>query len=69
LLARNAVRCVRRTRGRSAAMRMWPIVVLWNLRLLATSCILLEDRDVLAARWAGLGAAAGAWRDLRAAPS
>jgi GT2 family glycosyltransferase len=69
LLARNAVRCVRRTRGRSAAMRMWLVVVLWNLRLLATSWILRQGGDVLAARRAGLWAAAGAWRELRAAPS
>jgi GT2 family glycosyltransferase len=32
LLARNAVRCVRRTRGRGAALRAWPVVVAWQAK-------------------------------------
>src|SRR5207248_1025720 len=30
LLARNAVRCVRRTQGRAAALAAYAIVILWN---------------------------------------
>lgn len=61
LLSRNAVRCVRRTQGRVRAAAAWPVVVLWNLRLLAVA---LVRRRHVAARWAGLRAAAGAWREI-----
>lgn len=33
LLSRNAVRCVRATRGRAAAAAAWPVVVAWSVRL------------------------------------
>ena len=36
LLARNAVRCVRRTQGRWSALFAWPIVIAWNARLVVT---------------------------------
>jgi GT2 family glycosyltransferase len=53
-LARNAVRCVRRTQGRWAALVAWPIVVAWNLRLVLTS---VRHPGFASARLAGLGAA------------
>jgi GT2 family glycosyltransferase len=66
LLARNAVRCVYRTQGRFAAMRAWPVVVLWQLRLLAVdgARFWFGRGDRVAARWAGVGAAFGAWREF-----
>lgn len=46
LLARNAVLCVRRTQGRAAAVAAWPVVVLWQLRLVvADGARLLRTRD------------------------
>jgi len=63
LLARNAVRCVRRTQGRAAAAAAWPVVVLWNGRLLLTAVVraLLRpsshSRHDIGVRLAGLGAA------------
>ena len=39
LLARNAVRCVRRTQGRSAALGALLVVVAWNLRLVAADLV------------------------------
>ena len=70
LLARNAVRCVRRTQGRSAATLALMIVVTWNLRLVVTDvarCVAagLTRRDRVRARLAGLTAAIGSWRELR----
>ena len=66
LLARNAVRCVLRTQGRGAALRAWPVVVLWQCRLLALD--LLRTRHhrprPVAARVAGVGAALMAWREV-----
>lgn len=69
LLARNAVRCVRRTQGRDAALRAAGVVVLWNVRLLVVaaarsiaSCR-TQRRRLLTARLAGLGAALLAWRE------
>ena len=66
LLARNAVRCVYRTQGRSAAVRAWPVVVLWQLRLLVVDTLrTLSGRGTRAgARLAGVGAALGAWREF-----
>jgi GT2 family glycosyltransferase len=71
LLARNAVRCVYRTQGRAAAVRAWPAVILWQLRLLVVDAIrALFGRDNrVAARAAGVGAAVGAWREIAPAPS
>ena len=37
LLARNAVRCVRRTQGRGSATVAYLVVILWQLRLTATA--------------------------------
>lgn len=69
LLARNAVRCVRRTQGRSAAALAWPVVILWNFRLVAVDGVRrLAGSHVAAerlpARTAGLRAALLAWREL-----
>lgn len=69
LLARNAVRCVRRTQGRPAAMGAWVSVVLWNLRLVAVALARGVTRhdgrpSHLRARLAGLGAAVTAIREL-----
>jgi GT2 family glycosyltransferase len=63
LLARNAVRCVSRTRGRKAALRAWPVVVLWQLQLLLKSLVALEGLGVRA-HTAGVWAALGSWREL-----
>lgn len=68
LLARNAVRCVRRTRGRRAAAAAYPVVVAWWTRLLLVdgALALLGRRPwaAVTARGAGLGAAIGAWREV-----
>jgi GT2 family glycosyltransferase len=69
LLARNAVRCVRRTQGPSAAAVAWAAVVGWNIRLVAVAAA----RGVaggrpwgeLGARLAGLAAAARAIGEVR----
>lgn len=63
LLARNAIRCVSRTRGRSAAFRAWPIVLSWQLKLLLRS--LVERRGSSArAHASGVWAAVGSWREI-----
>ncbi len=68
LLARNAVRCVDRTQGRAAAARAWPVVVLWQLRLLAVdtarTMVGRGSMQRVGARAAGVSAAAGAWREF-----
>ena len=68
LLARNAVRCVRRTNGRAAAAVAWPAVVLGAARLLATDLVRAAagrvGGDRLRARWAGLVAALSAVGEL-----
>lgn len=55
LMARNAVRCIRRTQGRWAAARAYPIVVAWNARLVVTAAA--RRPAWLRARLAGLAAA------------
>lgn len=73
LLVRNAVRAVRRTRGRLAAAAAVPVVIGWQTRGVLTAgaaCIRRRDLDVVRARYAGLVAALGSvnevWRsDLR----
>jgi GT2 family glycosyltransferase len=65
LLARNAVRCVRRTQGRAHAALSWPIVVLWNVRLLLVDLVRSRGSARVEARLAGLAAAVGAWREVR----
>jgi N-acetylglucosaminyl-diphospho-decaprenol L-rhamnosyltransferase len=68
LLARNAVRCVRRTRGRGAAAAAYPAVIAWWTRLLLVDAALAllgrRSWSSVAARRAGLGAAIGAWREV-----
>jgi GT2 family glycosyltransferase len=65
LLARNAVRCVYRTQGRAAALRAWPVVVLWQLRLLVVDVVraVLGRENRVPARVAGVTAAARAWHE------
>ena len=71
LLARNAVRCVRRTQGRSAAVSALLVVVLWNVRLLAVDATRAAAaptearRTRLRARWGGLRAALTSWGEVR----
>jgi hypothetical protein len=62
LLARNAVRCVRRTQGRPAALAAWPIVVLWQMRLLLVDLLRAPGR--LPARLAGVAAAVAGLREV-----
>ena len=68
LLARNAVRCIRRTRGRRAAAAAYPVVIAWWVRLvLGDGALALLGRrpwTAVTARGAGLGAAVGAWREV-----
>jgi GT2 family glycosyltransferase len=64
LLARNAVRCVRRTQGVRAALVAYAIVVLWNLRLVVGDVVRAKPRGRLAARFAGLQAALGSWIEV-----
>lgn len=69
LLARNSVRCIRRTRGRLGAALAWPVVVMWQGRLVTHSLISrLFGRGgaarLLSARAAGLRAAVRAWREI-----
>jgi len=63
LMARNAVRCVRRTQGRGRAALAWPVVVAWQLRLVATALVRVRPQ-LIGARLAGLWAGVGAWREL-----
>jgi GT2 family glycosyltransferase len=71
LLARNAVRCVRRTQGRRSAALAFVAVALWNVRLVVVAeCRLVtrrspQQRRMLVARRAGLRAAIRSWREVR----
>jgi GT2 family glycosyltransferase len=71
LLARNAVRCVRRTQGRTAAVGALLVVLLWNLRLVTTDLLRLAvaptptRRERVRARWSGLQAALASYGELR----
>jgi len=71
LLARNAVRCVRRTQGPRKALAAWFVVVAWNLRLVGLDAVRAVARPAparrtrLDARWAGLMTAIGSWREIR----
>jgi GT2 family glycosyltransferase len=71
LLARNAVRCVRRTQGRAAAATALLVVVLWNVRLFvldgarAAMAPTPVGRERLRARLSGLRAAVGGWDEVR----
>lgn len=70
LMARNAVRCVRRTQGRGQAALALPVVVAWNLRLVAVAAVRVlrtprpRQRAALRARLAGLGSAVGAMSEV-----
>jgi GT2 family glycosyltransferase len=64
LMARNAVRCVRRVRGRGAALRAWPHVVGWQTRLLLSGFMSGADRNTVRSHAAGVGAAVRAWREI-----
>ncbi len=69
LLATNAVRCIRRTQGRTRAALAWPVVVLWNVRLVTLDTMRslsrwAQGRDRVVARVAGLRAALAAWREI-----
>ena len=71
LLARNAVRCVRKTQGTRAAFAAWGVVMAWNLRLVAVDFLRACVRPTpsrwrrVDARWAGFATACGSWRELR----
>lgn len=71
LMAVNAVRCVRDTSGTAAGLAAWPIVVLWNLRLVLAAVgrwlgpgSRPEWTHALRSRISGLWASVGAWRVL-----
>lgn len=70
LITRNAVRCVRRTQGRSAAVQAAGIVLLYNLRLVGTAALRKAGRrekvpGELGARLAGLKETRASWREVR----
>ncbi len=68
LLARNAVRCIRRTGGRIEAALVLPVVIAWQLRLLVVDWLrtgVESGNDIVGARRSGVHAALGAWRELR----
>jgi N-acetylglucosaminyl-diphospho-decaprenol L-rhamnosyltransferase len=69
LLVENAVMCVRRLYGRLAAILSWPIVLLWQLRLLGQSLVLWAARKAtrheLAVRFVGLGVSVRSLRCVR----
>ncbi|MBV9932661.1 MAG: hypothetical protein JO367_00030 [Actinobacteria bacterium] len=54
---------MRRTQGRWRAALAWPVVVAWQLRLVATALVRAR-RSLITARLAGLWAGLGAWREL-----
>jgi N-acetylglucosaminyl-diphospho-decaprenol L-rhamnosyltransferase len=66
LLVENAVLCTRRLHGRRTAAAAWPVVVLWQARLLAQTAVLAalgrRDATAMATRLAGARAALGAVR-------
>lgn len=71
LLARNAVRYFRRTRGRPQAAIAWVLVIAWQLRLVAMALVRASLRrpassEALRCRLAGLEAAMKAWREVTA---
>lgn len=70
LITKNAVRCVRRTQGRRAAIQAAFIILLYNLRLVAFAGIrrLLGREKApgeLKARLAGLRETPASWREVR----
>lgn len=71
LIARNAVRCIRRLHGRRAARAAYVITLAWQLRLLVTGVgrVLLRKSGsapgLLTARLAGLRAAVASWGETR----
>lgn len=70
LITRNAVRCVRRTQGRPAAVQAASIMLLYNLRLVGIAVLrrLLRREKApgeLQARLAGLRETPASWREVR----
>jgi GT2 family glycosyltransferase len=71
LLTINAVKCVRRTQGATAARRAFVIMLLYNLRLVATAALrrLLRGRTAtgreLESRLACLRATRESWQEVR----
>jgi GT2 family glycosyltransferase len=70
LITRNAVRCVRRTQGRSAAVQAASIMLAYNLRLVGLAAARKALRrekapGELGARWAGLRETPASWREVR----
>jgi GT2 family glycosyltransferase len=71
LLARNAVRCIRRLYGRRAARIAYVITVLWQLRLVVTALARVAaepsvaTRSLLSARLSGLRGGVTSWRETR----
>lgn len=64
LKARNAVRCMRRVRGRRAALAVWPRVVAWYAWGLVAGLGGGPDRRGVRVQAAGVSAALGAWREI-----
>jgi GT2 family glycosyltransferase len=72
LLARNAVRCVRRTQGRWSAACAYLVVIAWNLRLAIVDSVRAaasrsrgdDTTRRMHARWSGVAAAFGAFREI-----
>ncbi len=70
LITRNAVRCVRRTQGRGAAVQAASIILLYNLRLVGVAGLRRLTRrekvdGELEARLAGLRETPASWREVR----
>ena len=70
LLARNAVRCIRRLDGVRSARLAYVVILAWQARLVASALVRRairhpRDRSLLAARRAGLRAALRAWPETR----
>ena len=70
LITRNAVRCVRRTQGRGAAVQAASIMLAYNLRLVGIAGLRrLRGREKvpgeLGARLAGLRETRASWREVR----
>ncbi len=69
LLARNAVRCIRRLYGRRAARAAYAVTIAWQLRLVLTGLARVTTkpsrptRSLLTARVAGLRSALASWNE------
>jgi N-acetylglucosaminyl-diphospho-decaprenol L-rhamnosyltransferase len=71
LMTINAVKCIRRTQGRSAARRAFLIMLLYNLRLVAMAALrrAVRGREAagreLESRLAGLRATRESWQEVK----